>query len=507
MKNLKVSPQRVKKVVERRARSRYEFVPRSLDDHPKSFERGRTPGPTTHTQMSSCEDSTLRVALVPGKRVVIPVSGGLPRENSPSSSLPIVAWVGLDWADPAPAVCLQAADSSHLERCELKHTAEALQLWVAELQSRFPQGRVAIALEPSRGALFSALMTYDFLVLYPLPPKALADYRKALYPSGSKHDPGDAQLLLEFLRQHLEHFRPGVADDAPTREIAFLLQHRRKLVDDRTALTHRLQTLLQGYFPQALECLGDLTAPLACDFLGKFTSLEEVQKASPLKVLKGYRAHTRRTPEQIEQLLDQIRTARPLTTDRAVIESSALMALAQVDQWRALAAGLERLEEKLQELFAAHPDQAIFTSFPGAGPALAPRLLAAWGTDRQRYKAAADMECLSGAAPVTDQSGKKCWVHGRLACPKFLRQTFPEFAGPSILWSPWARAYYQQMRQRGLHHHPAVRSLAFKWIRIIYRCWKDHTLYDEARYQKALQRRGSPLAAALHQLSTQGARA
>ena len=196
-------------------------------------------------------------------------------------------------------------------------------------------------------------------------------------------------------------------------------------------------------------------------------SATKVQKASRLKVLKVYRAHTRRTPEQIEQLLEQIHTARPLTTDRAVIESSALMARAQVDQLRALAAGLERLEEKLQELFAAHPDQAIFRSFPGAGPALAPRLLAAWGTDRQRYAAAQDMECLSGAAPVTDQSGKKCWVHWRLACPKFLRQTFHEFAGQSILWSPWARAYYQQMRQRGLDHHPAVRSLAFKWIRIL----------------------------------------
>ncbi len=399
---------------------------------------------------------------------------------------------------PAHAVCLQADGSSHLERFELKHTAEALQLWVAELRSHFPQGRVAIALEQSRGALFYALMTYDFLVLYPILPKALADYRKALYPSGSKDDPGDAQLLLEFLRKHLERFRPWVADDAPTREIALLVQHRRKLVDDRTALSNRLQ---------AREWLGDLTAPLAWDFLSQFPSLEEVQKASRLKVLKVYRAHTRRTPEQIEQLLEQIHTARPLTTDRAVIESSALMARAQVDQLRALAAGLERLEEKLQELFAAHPDQAIFRSFPGAGPALAPRLLAAWGTDRQRYEAAQDMECLSGAAPVTDQSGKKCWVHWRLACPKFLRQTFHEFAGQSILWSPWARAYYQQMRQRGLDHHPAVRSLAFKWIRILYRCWKDHTLYDEARYQKALERRGSPLATALRQLSTPEARA
>ena len=428
-------------------------------------------------------------------------------QNSPSVSHPLVAWVGLDWADQAHAVCLQVTGSSDVERSELKHTPEALQLWVAELCRRFPQGRVAIALEQSRGSLFYALMTYDFLVLYPIPPKALADYRQALYPSGSKHDPGDAQLLLEFLRKHPERFRPWVADEAATREIALLVQHRRKLVDERTALVNRLQALLKGYFPQALEWLGDLSGPLAWDFLGQFTSLAEAQKASPLQVRKIYRAHTRRSPEQLEALLDQIRAARPLTPDRAVIESSALMVQAQVDQLRALAVGLERLEKKLAELFAAHPDQAIFDSFPGAGPALAPRLLAAWGTDRQRFQAAEDMERLSGAAPVTSRSGKKCWVHWRLACPKFLRQTFHEFAAQSILWSPWARAYYQQMRERGLDYHPAVRSLAFKWIRILYRCWQDPTRYDEARYQQALERHGSPLVAALRQLPNQEARA
>jgi hypothetical protein len=81
-----------------------------------------------------------------------------------------------------------------------------------------------------------------------------------------------------------------------------------------------------------------------------------------------------------------------------------------------------------------------------------------------------------------------------MACPKFLRQTFHEFSAYSRFWSPWAQAYYQQARLRGTDHHAAVRSLAFKWIRILYRCWKNRTIYDEAFYQRALQRRGSPLA-------------
>lgn len=39
----------------------------------------------------------------------------------------------------------------------------------------------------------------------------------------------------------------------------------------------------------------------------------------------------------------------------------------------------------------------------------------------------------------------------------------------------------------------AVRALAFKWIRILCRCWQTHTPYNEAVYLNALNRRGSPL--------------
>jgi hypothetical protein len=84
-------------------------------------------------------------------------------------------------------------------------------------------------------------------------------------------------------------------------------------------------------------------------------------------------------------------------------------------------------------------------------------------------------------------------VHWRLACSTFLRQSFVEWAGSTITRSYWAGAYYQQQRQKGKSHAMAVRALAFKWIRILYRCWKRRTVYDEAVNLKALRRRGSPL--------------
>ena len=164
---------------------------------------------------------------------------------------------------------------------------------------------------------------------------------------------------------------------------------------------------------------------------------------------------------------------------------------------RTLFEGIANLDRKIEEAASAHPDFFIFKSLPGAGSALAPPLLAALGSQRDRYGSAEEVQKHSGIAPVMEKSGKKKWVHFRRACPKFLRQSFHEWAGHSIAQSTWARAYYQQQRGRGKDHHAAVRALAFKWIRILFRCWQDRVAYDENKYLAALAKRGSPLSSVL----------
>jgi hypothetical protein len=152
-------------------------------------------------------------------------------------------------------------------------------------------------------------------------------------------------------------------------------------------------------------------------------------------------------------------------------------------------AGIAIYDEKIDGLAHAHPDYALINSFPGAGPALTPRLIAAMGSQRERYETAYEVECYSGIAPVVASSGQQRWVHWRWACPKFLRQTFHEWALHSIAYSLWAREYYEQQRAKGKRRNSAIRSLAFKWIRILFRCWKERKPYDEAVYQRALDAR------------------
>lgn len=56
-----------------------------------------------------------------------------------------------------------------------------------------------------------------------------------------------------------------------------------------------------------------------------------------------------------------------------------------------------------------------------------------------------------------------------------------------------AGAFYRPQRAKGSTYQAAVRALAFKWIRILYRCWQTRTLYDETTYLNTLMKRGSPL--------------
>jgi len=144
-------------------------------------------------------------------------------------------------------------------------------------------------------------------------------------------------------------------------------------------------------------------------------------------------------------------------------------------------------------LASQHPEASLFAELPGAGAALQPRLIAAFGTQRDRYANAAELQAYSGIAPITASSGRSRWVHVRWACPTFLRQTFHEFAGCSISRSEWARVFYDTKIAAGKSHHATVRALAYKWIRVLFRCWKDGRPYDERTYLQTLAERNSPL--------------
>ena len=270
-----------------------------------------------------------------------------------------------------------------------------------------------------------------------------ASMRKALYPSGAKDDPRDADLLLDFLLQHRDKLRRLASDDEATRRVQNLVEERRKLVDEKTAQCNRLTSNLKIYFPQMLEWFKDLDTQLVCGLLKRWPTLEELQQASPAKLRAFFQQQHCRNGELIERRIREIGQARPAIKDRPVIEAKRAMVKVTVQLIRSLLEAIAELDGTIGEAAAAHPDFFIFASLPGAGEVMAPRLLAAFGSQRDRFGSAGEVQVYSGIAPVLEQSGKMKWVHFRWACPKFLRQSFHEWAGHSLVNSAWARAYYQ----------------------------------------------------------------
>jgi transposase len=410
-----------------------------------------------------------------------------------SNTVEFAAYVGIDWADKKHDICLQVADSAEREYLVLEHRPEAIEDWANDLRSRFDSRPVAVCLEQRKGPLIYALSKYEHLTLFPVNPQMLAKLRQAFTPSRAKDDPTDAALAVDILLLHRDRLRPWAPEDPLTRQIREMVAARRRLVEQRVRTSNRLTANLKGYFPQALECFDTLDTLMACDFLTNWPSLSSAKRARAETLTAFFHKHGVRGRELVEGRVRTLKTALPLTLDKGVVLPGTMLTRALVDQLRCLIVSIDRYDQAIDRLFKEHPDAFIFDSLPGAGSVFAPRLLVAFGSDRERYESAESIQKYSGVAPVTERSGKSCWVHWRYSCPTFIRQSMVEWAGMSIRYSFWAEAYYNGQREKGKTHNVAVRSLAFKWLRILFRCWKDRRPYDEAKYLFALKQKKSPL--------------
>jgi transposase len=404
-----------------------------------------------------------------------------------------VAYVAIDWADKKHYWQLAISEVSPREQGQLLNTPEAIDTWAAGLQARFPGGLIAVCLEQSRGSLVYQLSKYAQLVLFPVHPATIASFRQAFFPSGAKGDPGDTALLLDLLLHHRQRFRRLDPDTVETRQLRLSVELRRRLVDERTRQSNRLTAWLKMYFPQALDWIDNIDSPLGCDFLDRWPTLQQLQRAQPDTVERFFREHNSRSQARIQERVEAIRVAVPPVQDTALLQAGAAATGSLVALLQALNGSIASVDRQIAEQLPKHPEADLFAGLPGAGPVLLPRLIVAFGTRRDRFQSASELSAYSGIAPVTRQSGQSKSVQFRHACPHFLRQTFHEFAAHSVAKSEWAREFYQGRKDRGVRHHAAVRALAFKWIRILFRCWKDRTPYDEERYIKALQQRHTPL--------------
>jgi len=403
------------------------------------------------------------------------------------------ALIGIDWAYQKHDICEIPLDTRKVNLSVISSQPKSIYTWATDLLKRYPNQKVAVACELKKGPLVYALEQFDHIVIFPLNPATVAKYRKAFAQSGAKDDPSDAFIQAEMLDRHMDRLRPIEPEDPDIRSLKLLLEYRRKLVQDRVDITNRMSTFLKCYYPQALDWFKEKDTMIFCNFLTKWPSLTQVTRARKTTLIKFFNDNNSRYNAVNERRIEAIKDAFPLTEDPGIIEPNRIMIELLVPQLRCLLEAIERMDDEIKVRYKQQNDKNIFDSFPGAGPQLAPRLLVAFGSKRSRYQDASEIQRYAGIAPVLERSGQKSWTHWRHSCPTFLRQTFVEWAGQSVRFSFWAKAYYQQQIEKGKPHNTAIRSLAFKWIRIAFRCWKTNTPYNETKYLEALKQRGSPL--------------
>ena len=399
--------------------------------------------------------------------------------------------IGIDWADAKHDFHL-IEPNGKVQANGFEQSPRAIARQLSEWREQFPGATFLIAIEASKGALINALIDQEDIIIYPVNPAALSYHRKSFAHGGGKNDPLDAKRLAGFLKERLSDLRPLKPDQPITRELASLSEDRRRAVDTRADLANELTALLKQYFPAVLGFKAAKPyAAFLLSFLIEYPTLQAAQAASQTKLRSYFHGlgMKRKAAEYAKTIID----AMPLTVDEVTLRSSSRRAVMLAEQLKILNKHIRKYEAAIKELLPEHPAYAIVKSLPGPADNTQARLIAAMGDDQGRYDSAESLQCASGIAPITEQSGKRKYAVARWACTKFLRQTFHEMAGLSITKSRWAKAFYDQQLSKGKSANTAKRALAYKWQRIIYRCWQTGQPYDEDRYIARLKATGSPL--------------
>jgi transposase len=414
-------------------------------------------------------------------------------KGQPTQGARIMEWnehtlfVGFDWADDHHDVVIVDRQGKIVEDFRFDNTAQG---WKSFMDKLRPDAKAAVAIETRTGANVERLLDAGYAV-YPVNPLAAKCYRERKAPSGTKTDRIDAWSLADALRMEGSTWRVLTPDDPLTVELRLLCRDEIALIEQRTAFICQLKAALKEYYPVVLQAFDDWTVPSAWAFVEAFPTPQLLVKAGKRKWEKFLHTHKLYRPQTYEKRLKLFAEAEEFCGSPATTGAKSLLAVALAVQLRVLEGQLDKFRERIQELFARHPDHDLFGSLPGAGPKLAPRLLAELGDDRGRFDSPEALQCYAGTAPVSYESGKIKKARFRRACQKVLRHTVHWWADHSRKKCPWADAYYQKKLKEGQSHACALRCLGQRWLKILWKMWQTRTRYDAELHQRNQLKHGS----------------
>ena len=397
-----------------------------------------------------------------------------------------LAFVGVDWASEQHAVCVLGVDGRNRDAFAIAHSKDGFAKLIRRLGGLGSAGRVPVAIERPDGRLVDALLEAGHPVV-PVSPNAIKAWRESEVLSGAKDDPGDAEVIAEYLRLRAHKLTVLAPFRADTRALRAVVRARDNLVEQRVAANNQLEACLDAFWPGAKAVFADVCSQIALAFLERYPTPASARSLGEKRMAAFLAKHGYSGRRPAAELLERLRAAPEGIADGAETEARRDAVLGYARVIRALNTSIKNLDRSVSARLGEHPDGEIFASLPRSGRINAAQMLAEWGDCREAYDSPDAVAALAGATPVTKKSGKHEAVHFRWACNKRFRKAITSFADNSRHASPWAADVYQRAIARGCDHPHAVRVLARAWIRVIWRCWTDRKPYNDTNHTAAVR--------------------
>lgn len=391
--------------------------------------------------------------------------------------------VGIDWGSESHTVAVLDPDTGFGSPFEVAHSREGLDRLCARLGDLESEQRVIVGIERREGLLVDRLLEEGFAVVV-VSPNAIKTWREGEVISGAKSDVGDSMMIAWYVFMNLRWLSVITPFSEATKQMRALTRAREDLVRQRVGVSNQLTACLEAFWPAVVGLFSSLTSNISLAFLEDYPSPRDARLGEK-RMAQFLRRHSYSGRTSPTELVRRLNTAAPGRIHGPAAEGYAVAAAGYVAIIRTLNEQIDILDREIDAALGEHPDGEIFSSFPRSGRINAAQILAEWGDSRQAYDDADSVAMLAGVTPVTRKSGKHQSVGFRWACNKRFRTAITTLANNTRFESAWAADVYQKATDRGCDHPHALRVLARAWIRVIYRCWINHTPYDPQQHGNA----------------------
>lgn len=390
-------------------------------------------------------------------------------------------FAGLDWGGSRHAVCVVDEAGKVVAHFEVVHDAEGLASLKKRLSKLARAADLPVSIERPTGLVVDTLIAAGHSVV-PVHPNVVKACRPRYRAAGGKDDLGDAYLLADVLRTDGHRFRSLTPLSDEVKALRAFVRTRDDLVAERVALANQLRSLLESFWPGAAALFSEIDSPIALAFVHRYPTPKSAAHLGEKRLASFLAQEQYSGRKPVAELLGRLRAAPAGLAADAEEEAKGVLGRALARVLETLAAEIATLTSRIEHEVAELSDGQLVMSLPRAGRINAAQILSELGDVRERFQTDEQLAAEAGVCPITHASGKSRGVSFRWACNHRMRRAVTTWADNSRHASPWAADIYARARARGCDHPHAVRILARAWVRVLWRCWHEHTPYEPARH-------------------------